>query len=204
MKEKYIEDLKEIKDIMNRSSRFVALSGWSGICAGLIAIVGSYFAITRIFTNQDYLSYQVIQLPNELILNLVFIAASTFLLALICGLYFTHREAKKHDQAIWDSHAKRLLMNLAIPLLTGGLVCSILLLKGLIGLVAPLSLIFYGLSLINASKYTLNEIRSLGLMEIILGILALSFIDAAMLFWVLGFGILHIVYGIYMQWTTKE
>ena len=189
---------------MNRSSRFVALSGWSGICAGLIAIAGSYFAITRIFTNQDHLSYQVIQLPSELILNLVFIASTTFLLSLICGLYFTHREAKKHDQAIWDSHAKRLLMNLAIPLLTGGLVCSILLFKGLKGLVAPLSLIFYGLSLVNASKYTLNEIRSLGLMEIILGILALCFIDAAMLFWLIGFGILHIVYGIYMHWTTKE
>lgn len=204
MKEKYIEDLKEIKDIMNRSSRFVALSGWSGIFAGLIAIAGSYFAITRIFTNKEYLSYQAIQLPNELILNLVVIAASTFLLALLCGLYFTHKEAIKHDQAIWDSHAKRLLVNLTIPLLTGGMVCFILLSKGLIGLMAPLSLIFYGLSLVNASKYTLNEIRSLGLMEIILGILALCFIDSALLFWLIGFGILHILYGIYMQWTTKE
>jgi hypothetical protein len=92
-----------------------------------------------------------------------------------------------------------MLINLSIPLVAGGLVCLILLNKGYISLLAPLTLVFYGLALVNASKYTLSEIRSLGIIEIALGLLALFFIGFGLIFWSLGFGILHIIYGIVMQ-----
>jgi hypothetical protein len=203
MKEKYIEDLKEIKDIMNRSSRFISLSGLSGISAGISALIGAYMAYLTIYSNQDYQGYGSFTLTNESITQLLLIALGTLILAVGTGIYFTTREAKKRNQKIWDIQTKRLLINLSIPLLSGGILCLMLLFKGYIGILAPLTLIFYGLALVNASKYTLNEIRSLGLIEIALGLIATHFIGLGLLFWSLGFGILHIVYGIIMQWRYK-
>ena len=204
MKEKYIEDLKEIKDIMNRSSRFISLSGLSGISAGISALIGAYMAYRIVYTNQDYQEYGRIFLTNESITQLLLIALGTLILAVGTGIYFTTRETKKRNQKIWDIQTKRLLINLSIPLLTGGILCLILLFKGYIGLVAPLTLIFYGLALVNASKYTLNEIRSLGLIEIALGLIATYFIGFGLLFWSIGFGVLHIIYGIIMHWRYKS
>ena len=204
MKEKYIEDLKEIKDIMNRSSRFISLSGLSGISAGISALIGAYKAYRIVNNNQDYQEYGRIFLTNESITQLLLIALGTLILAIGTGIYFTTRETKKRNQKIWDIQTKRLLINLSIPLLAGGILCLMLLFKGYIGLVAPLTLIFYGLALVNASKYTLNEIRSLGLIEIALGLIATYFIGFGLLFWTIGFGVLHIIYGIIMQWRYKS
>ncbi len=204
MKEKYIEDLKEIKDIMNRSSRFISLSGFSGISAGISALLGAYMAYRTVYVYQDDLGYGSVILTNESLFQLLLIATGTLLLAIGTGIYFTTRETKKRNQRIWDHQTRRLLINLAIPLITGGILCLMLLLKGYLGVVAPLSLIFYGLALVNASKYTLNEIRSLGLIEIILGLVAIHFIGFGLLFWSIGFGLLHIVYGIVMQWRYRS
>ncbi len=198
-KEKYLQDLEEIKDIMNRSSRFISLSGLSGIFAGIFALGGAYAAYRTIYVNQDYLSYSRTLLDSDSLFKLLLIAVATIALSVITGIYFTTRETKRNNQKIWDYQTKRLLINFAIPLVSGGLLCLILLIRGYVGLVAPLTLVFYGLSLVNASKYTLNEIRSLGIAEIVLGLLAAYFIGFGLLFWSVGFGVLHIVYGILMH-----
>lgn len=204
MKEKYIEDLKEIKDIMNRSSRFISLSGLSGIAAGIAALAGAYLAYQTVYANQDYLGYRRAFLTTESLTQLLLIAVVTLIVAIGSVVYFTTRETKKRNQKIWDAQTKRLLLNLSIPLLTGGALCLMLLSKGYIGLVAPLTLIFYGLALINASKYTLDEIRSLGLLEVALGLIAVQYIGLGLLFWSIGFGLLHIVYGIIMHLKYKS
>lgn len=196
---KYIEDIKEIKDIMNRSSRFVSLSGLSGISAGIIALIGAYAAYETVYINQDYFGYRKAIITTESLATLLLIAIGTVVLSIVTVIYFTTKETKKRNQKIWDHQTKRLLINLLIPLITGGILCLMLLLKGYIGIVAPLTLIFYGLALINASKYTLNEIRSLGIIQIALGLIAAHFIGFGLLFWAVGFGILHIVYGVVMH-----
>ena len=198
-KQKYIEDLKDIKQMMNRSSRFISLSGLSGISAGILAIIGAYLAYQTIYANQDYLVYRQAILSTENLSTLLFIALTTLLLSIGSGIYFTTRKAKRNKQKLWDSQTKTLLINLFIPLATGGILCLILLLKGFIGIIAPLTLIFYGLALVNASKYTLEEIRSLGIVEIILGLLGIYFIGYGLIIWTIGFGVLHIVYGIIMH-----
>lgn len=195
----YIEDLRDIKDIMNRSSRFISLSGLSGISAGLIALIGVYAAYNTVYFEQDYLGYRKAVITYESLTTLVFIALITILSAVGLGIYFTTRKAKKENQKIWDVNSKRLVINLMIPLVTGGLVCLMLLWRGYIGILAPLTLIFYGLALVNASKYTLSELRSLGILEIIIGLLAMHFIGFGLLFWAVGFGALHILYGVIMQ-----
>jgi len=198
-KEKYLNDLKEIKDIMNRSSRFISLSGLSGISAGILALIGAVAAYQIVYTNQDYQSYDQVMINHQTMAQLLIIAVITMVLSIGAVIFFTTRETRKRNQKIWDHQTRRLLINLAIPLFTGGILCLMLLFKGYIGLVAPLTLIFYGLALVNASKYTLNEIRSLGLLEIALGLIASYFIGFGLLFWSIGFGILHIAYGIAMH-----
>jgi len=113
-------------------------------------------------------------------------------------MLLTQQRAKKQGRTIWDDTAKRLVINLAIPLVTGGLFLLILLLKGFVGIVAPGTLIFYGLALINASKYTITDIKVLGFSEIIVGLVATYFIGYGLFFWAFGFGVLHIVYGTWM------
>ena len=197
--EKYIDDLKEIKDIMNRSSRFISLSGLSGLGAGLIALVGAYAAYKTVYAGQDYFHMRHAEISQDTIFTLLTIAGLTLLSSLFVAFFFTMRKAKRNQQKVWDLQAKRLFINLLIPLATGGLVCLILLMNGFIGLVAPLTLIFYGLALFHASKYTLTDIRNLGVAQIITGILALTFIGYGLIFWAFGFGVLHVVYGIVMH-----
>lgn len=197
-KEEYIEDLKEIKEMMNRSSKFISLSGLSGISAGVIALVGAWFAHTLVYNNAS-LAYSAQSTEQGVERNLLLLASLTILTAVLAGIFFTKRKAKQINQPLWDAQTKLILINLAIPLVTGGLLCLLLLQQGLIGLLAPLTLIFYGLALVNASKYTFKEVGSLGIVEIILGLVAIQFIGYGLYFWAFGFGILHIVYGIIMQ-----
>lgn len=197
-KQKYLEDIQDIKTMMDRSSRFISLSGMSGVVAGVAALVGAYLAYQTVYIDQNYFSYRRADMTNENLWILMGIASGVLIVSLAGGLFFTHRKARKSNQKLWDSQSKRLVINLLIPLVTGGLVCVILLNNGFIGLIAPLTLIFYGLSLVNASKYTLTEIRSLGIIEIGLGLIGCQFIGSGLILWSLGFGVFHIVYGILM------
>ncbi len=194
--QKYIEDLKEIKEIMHRSSRFLSLSGWSGVSTGIIGLLTAYVAYLIVYNDPAYTSYQRIMLSAEQLTQFLSIAGLAIALAIIIGIYFTTRETKKKKLVIWDYQSKRLLIHLFIPLVAGGLVCLKLLLEGYAGLLPPISLIFYGLGLLNASKYTLEEVRTLGLLNIILGLLSMYAISYGLWLWAVGFGLLHIIFGL--------
>jgi len=71
-------------------------------------------------------------------------------------------------------------------------------------LIAPVMLVFYGLALINASKYTLNDIRYLGYAETVIGLIACFFVDYGLLAWTIGFGALHIIYGLMMFYKYEK
>ncbi len=203
MEEKYKDDLKAIKDMMNRSSRFISLDGLSGISVGVIALAGAYTAQQLVYKDLGELSYASIEIPADKMTNLVLVAFGTLILAILAAIFFTTRRAKKQNQGIWDLQTRRLVINLIIPLVTGGLLCLILLGKGFIGFLAPLTLIFHGLALVNASQYTLKEIRGLGLLMIMIGLLAMFFVSSGLILWAMGFGVLHILYGILMEWKPK-
>ena len=209
-KEQSLQQLRDIKTMMERSSRFISLSGMSGVFAGFFALAGA--AAFHIFLNQR-LSYgyhsMASRLPIEVNLDFLFFCALDALVVLTLsigfGVFFTTKKAKSDGLKIWDRNARLLLVNLAIPLITGGLFCAALLYHGLFGLVAPCTLIFYGLALLNASKFTLDEIRWLGISEIILGLIACWFVGYGITFWALGFGMLHIIYGLlmYLRYEAK-
>ncbi len=200
--QKYIEDLNEIRSLMERSSRFISLSGLSGVFAGIWALAGAFTAHIVIGKSSYILNERMTgrYIQDNTFLYLMGIAISVLILAIATGIFFTQRKAKKNGLRIWDKLGLRLLTNLSIPLVTGGVFCLILLFYGIYGLVAPATLIFYGLALLNASKYTLHEIRFLGITEIALGLISAFFIGYGLYFWAIGFGVLHIIYGLVMYY----
>jgi hypothetical protein len=201
-----LEQLRDIHRMMERTSKFIGLSGLSGVGAGLFALVGAslaywYLEVGGLASYSEYLRYEPAQAhPWGWSPLAFFVLDAAFVLAgaLTSGIYFTTRRAHRKNQAIWDALTRRLLVHLAIPLAAGGIVCLSMFYHGYLGLVAPATLVFYGLALINGSKYTLNDVYYLGLCEVILGCIGMFFLGWGLLLWALGFGILHIVYGIMM------
>ncbi len=198
-KEKYANDLSEIRKIMSRSSRFISLSGLSGVSTGLIALVGALLAREMVFKHHDYLVYEAVPIDADNLSKLLLVAMGTLLLSIFSALWLTARKSRKENQHVWDNQAKRLLTNLLIPLTTGGILCLILLFKGYVGFLPALTLIFYGLALVNGSHYTLSHIRYLGIAEIVLGLVAFLFIDQSLYLWILGFGVMQMIYGVMIQ-----
>ena len=206
----HLSDIAHIRSLMDRSTRFLSLSGLSGMFAGVVALAGAWVAQQYISgfigPASDALTYDQVrgdQRYSSLLLILLVIAVTVLMLALLGAFWFTWRRSKRTGQGLWDTSARRLMWNLMIPLAAGGLVCLALMYHGLPGLVAPATLVFYGLALLNASKYTLDEIRWLALSELALGVVASFWIGAGLMFWALGFGVLHIVYG-GLMWLRHE
>lgn len=199
MKDKYLEDIREIKDILNRSTRFISLSGLSGVATGITALAGAIVSHLSFFRHQDYLVYHPVQINAKNIVYLLLLAVGTILISVIAAIFFTSNKTKKQNLPVWDIQTKRLVINLLIPLVSGGILCLLMLLKGFVGMLAPLTLLFYGLALVNCSKYTVPEIRTLGILQIILGLVAFQFIAYSILIWALGFGLIQIIYGLVIQ-----
>lgn len=201
-----LKDIQDIRKIMERSSRFISLSGLSGIAAGICALIGSYFAydwIAEYYVRYDGRQGFAGSDFQRLKLNLVLLAAAVAGMALVSAFYFTWKRAKSNHLPIWDLSSRKLLWNMLVPLGAGGLFILAMLQYNEWRFVAPACLVFYGIALVNGSKYTLSEIRYLGYLEILLGLINTQFIGYGLYFWAIGFGILHIIYGIVM-WFKYE
>jgi len=197
----YLQDISEIKDLMNKSSRFISLSGLSGILAGLYALIGAAFAywlVTNSARQYLILDGRIFRL---VLLDLFLIA----FVSIVTAIYLTTRKAKKNKVKVWDASSRRLILNFLIPLVAGGLYILIILGQQKYGQTAALMLIFYGLALVNAAKYSIGNIRYLGYIEIVLGLICAMLPGYGFWLWVLGFGILHIVYGamMYFKYDMK-
>ena len=197
--EKYLKDIQDIKQMMSLSSRFISLSGLSGILAGIYSLIGAWLAYKTIYFDTSTMgSYRTLIISYEAVVKLFIIAASVIVLSIVTGLVLSLQKAKKANESLWNPTSKRLLINFLIPLLTGGFFIIFLIEKEMLSIIAPLMLIFYGMACLNASKYTLGDVRYLGITMIILGLLSTWFLGYGLLFWALGFGVCHVVYGALM------
>jgi hypothetical protein len=201
------EDISSIKTIMERSTKFISLSGLSGVLAGVYALIGAAIAYSLIPIHLERKLFDrstdqpitgTFQTRESLAIYLFIVAVIVLLLSVGTGVLLTIRKAKRRGQTVWNPSSRALLKNGLLPLLTGGCFVLILLAKHHYGVVAPGCLIFYGLSLAAASQYTFGDVRWLGILEVILGLIALLFPGYDLLFWALGFGVLHILYGAIM------
>ncbi len=203
------QDLKAIRQMMEDSSRFLSLSGLSGIAAGTFAIIGAFIAHFFIL-DRGKIIYDEYLLPLKMSdvasvrVELLSVAVVVFVSAVMSAWYISWRKVKKEGGRFWTTQARRMTANLIFFLAVGGAFSGILVLHGGINLIASAMLIFYGIALINAAKYTLRDIKFLGLCEIVLGLIAGVFVNYGLIFWTLGFGVLHIIYGITMYYKYER
>ena len=204
-----LETLQDIRRMMERSSRFISLSGLSGLSAGICALIGAYIGhgwIMDYYAAGGYISRHgyLHEEAGDLKWRLVALAVAVLIAALASSTWFTWRKARKSMLPIWDHASKKLAINMAIPLAAGGFFALGLLQHGGWNFIAPACLVFYGLALVNASKYTLTDIRYLGILEIALGCINMYFPHEGLYFWTTGFGLLHIIYGLIMWWKYER
>jgi len=201
-----LDTLQDIKRMMERSSRFISLSGLSGIAAGICALIGAWFAKQELdeyyvsFNGGGYTDSNFHQLKIDLFLIAIIVLAA----ALLAAFYFTWRKARHNKLPIWDLTAKRLTINMLIPLITGGLFILAMYQYNEWKFIAPACLIFYGLALVSASKYTLTDVKYLGFLQILLGLINTQYVGYGLYFWAAGFGMLHIIYGFVMWWKYER
>lgn len=200
---KYLKDLHEIKKLMKRSSRFLSLSGLSGILAGTYALIGAYISYVLLENKIVYIRMHSAE-NAKLVIKLLSVAFGVALLAIGTAYFLTRKKAKENGEKIWDETTQQLLIHFSIPLVTGGVFGLILLYHEHYGILAPISLIFYGLALINASKFTLDTVKYLGISEVIVGLFAAIYVGYGLLFWAIGFGVLHLIYGGIMYFKEKN
>lgn len=201
----YIRNIAEIRSMMERSSKFLSLTGWAGIMAGIYALAGSFIAYNVFNFNPEEMAVDrpASEFPYNL-MNIVILALTVFIFSIVTAIFLSAKKAEKLGESVWNPTAKRLVINMAVPILAGGVLVLILISKNLVGFIAPFSLIFYGLALFNASKFTYEEVRTLGIVQIVLGLVSCYFIQYGLLFWALGFGVVHIIYGIYMYYRYEK
>ncbi len=186
------DDLKTIRKIMEESSRFLSLNGLSGVFAGVFALVGitiAYFLIGE----------AGLQRAGNLDLILLIDALVVLVLTLAAGVYLSYRKSIRTGLKIWTGTTRRMLLNLLIPLIAGAVFILFFYLNNDYHYIIPAMLIFYGLALVSAGKFTFGEIQYLGIFEVVAGFFAVLFPVYAMFTWAFGFGLLHILYGLIMH-----
>lgn len=195
----YINDITEIRRMMERTSKFLSLSGWAGILAGIYALAGAWYAHYILSFQPSDFTYS-----HPSLRNVIWCAITILVIALVSAFLDSHFKAKKRNENAWNPTSKRMLISMAVPLIAGGLLITILGGAGLVGLAAPLMLIFYGLALYNAGFYTIPEVRFMGYIQIILGLMNVVFINHGLLFWAIGFGAVHVIYGLFVHFRYKR
>lgn len=199
----YLRDITEIRSMMERSSKFLSLSGWAGVLAGIYALAGAYIAYGIFNFTPDGSIYGGALQPGELT-NLIILALTVLALALGSAIFLSYRNAVKKGEVVWNPASRMLMTDMIVTLGSGGLLIIILSSHSLIGLIPATMLIFYGLSLFNAGKYTFGEVRYLGLIQILLGLAAAFSPEYSLILWALGFGAVHIIYGIFLHYRYQR
>lgn len=197
------QDLAHIRNMMEQSTRFMSLSGLSGIFIGIYALIGAAFAYWYLHLERSFVLYESVR-DIEFIWFFLLDAGLVFILSILTAYLLSKRKAKKHETGFWNKSAKLMIANLAIPLVVGGAFCGVLYYYELLALIAPATLIFYGLALMQASHFTIKDIKFLGLLQIILGLIACFNIGYGLYFWAAGFGLLHILYGIIIYFKYEK
>lgn len=202
MKENEVKQtLDDIREMMSKSSRFQAISGWSIIVIGLLAGIASLMAAAVIgvadvpfFDNLQ--RYSTLNTPLKIRIAAL-IALILFTVCLLIVFVFAIVKSKRHNLPFaFDKRMRQMLLDFFIPLIAGGLFSMAMVMQQHYGLTSSIMLMFYGLALINCSHYTYPILRWLGYTELLIGIIDCFTMSHALLFWFLGFSVAHILFGI--------
>jgi hypothetical protein len=192
----YEKDLASIRSMMERSAKVLSLSGLAGVLAGIYALAGAVAAYYIVHYPISPLNQRIYSIREpDTLSKLIAVAAVVLIASLTTGVLMSNSKARKSGQSLWNPASKQMVFNMAVPLVSGGVFILTMLYTGHFGLAAPACLVFYGIALIQASVYTVNEVRYLGFCEIALGLVSAVVAGYGLIFWAIGFGVLHIIYG---------
>jgi hypothetical protein len=205
-----IEAIRDIRDMMSRSSRFISLSGLSGVIIGLFAISGIIYTYLHFeITTLSYQYYNITEKSdgtgiNEAFRFFILVPSIILIFSLLVSVILTIRKTIKKGLPVWDLTTKRLILSMSLPVVTGGIFCVALAINHFYAMIAPATLIFYGIALISTAKLSLKELNYLGISECICGLAGAFFPDLGLIFWGLGFGLAHIVYGLLIYFRYEK
>lgn len=193
------EQINQIHAIMARSTTFVSLSGFSGVCAGILAFM-AFWRVGRMLDTiwLDEKAFTVLRDEPILLPAIAVVFLVTLVLALAVAFFFTWRRAKHSNLELWNIASRRFGMHMALPLLAGGVFILALARLGTFELICPAMLVFFGLALINAGKYSVSGTELFGVVELVLGLLAAFWVEAGLILWVVGFGLVTAGHGVLM------
>lgn len=172
------DNLRFIRDTMERASSFTAVPGWGGVYIGLTAVAAGAVAYGRPLTQQFS----------------IWLAEAALALAL--AILAVRVKSKRLALPLGSRPARRALLSFVPPLLAGAMLSIILARFGMLGIMPGLWLLLYGTAVVTGGAFSVRIVPVMGLCFMLLG--AISFV--APVSWgnellVLGFGVLHIVFG---------
>lgn len=202
-----LDEIAHIRKLMERSSKFVSISGLSGVLIGIYALLGAVFGYVKIYGFNSEVGFRdhYVNEP-DIVLQLIIAGALVLLLSLLTAVYMGFRKARRSKQSVWNTTSRSMLTAVGLPLLLGGILAFIFIHKGYYDLIAGTLLVFYGVALRAGSRFTFHEVSWLGLLEVLLGLFALLIPGYGLYFWATGFGVLHIIYGliVYKKYDVRE
>ena len=196
----YLKDISDIKSLMIKSSRFISLTGVSGIASGVYALAGASYAYWLVSNIKGGYASIDDKTFNLILFDLIIVG----FLSIITTIFLTRKKAKRDNENVWDLTIKKMVYSFLTTLIAGGIYITIIISKQDYEQAGALMLIFYGLAIINGAKHTLKDVRFLGYIEVLLGLIFALFPEYGFWIWVLGFGVLHIVYGSLMYFKHEK
>ncbi len=178
--ERAMDNLRFIRETMERASAFTGISGWGQVAIGVTAIVSAFIA-ARQLSFHSWLAVWV----AEAVVSL-----------LIAG-WSMDRKTRAAQMPLLSGPGRKVAFSLSPPLFVGGLLTVVLYQAGLISAIPGVWLLLYGTGVVTGGMFSVRIVPIMGLCFMALGAITL-FSNPAFANWFLaaGFGGLHIVFGI--------
>jgi hypothetical protein len=174
-----IDNLRYIRETMERASAFTAVPGWGQVAIGLTAIAATFVG-ARQATPRAWLGVWI----AEAIISL-----------LIAG-WLMDRKARKLGVPLFSGPGRKVAFSLSPPMVVGALLTAALFRNGLLSVIPAMWLLLYGTGVVTGGMFSVGVVPVMGLCFMLLGAVGL-FVPASMENWLMaaGFGGLHIVFG---------
>src|SRR5687768_10060277 len=99
----YEKDIASIRTIMERSVKFISLSGLSGVLAGVYALLGALAAYYTVHYPISPLNLRIYSIrESDTLIKLIGIATLVLVASISTGLWFSQQKAKKHGLQLWN------------------------------------------------------------------------------------------------------
>lgn len=173
------DNLRFIRDTMERAVSFTAVPGWGGVFIGITAVAAGALAAALPIGEEFF----------------VWLAES--LVALAIAVLSVRLKSKRLKLSLQSQAARRALLSFTPPLMAGAVLSAVLFRAGDLGVLPGLWLLLYGTAVVTGGAFSVRIVPVMGLCFMFLGVVTL----AAPLAWgnwclVFGFGLLHISFGI--------